>query len=150
MALHKIIAIQSHERLVVVIAEGLEHGFSVGVYPGVVAALAVGVFHKEHILEQAHQPVANPQAVFVGLAFKSPGHLGLGVVFRPQVVYVVPPADEEVVAHILRMQSEKAVEHLVVDKRLGKQHLAEPQSEALYLIGRKWQRRREMAQAARQ
>ena len=106
------------------------------------------VFNKEHVADEPHQPVANPQAALVAPLGKLHRHLTLRVVVRLQVVQAVSLAYQEVVTHVLGMDAKEALHQPVVDERTCEQFLAERQSEVFYLVYRQGQCRREVSQQA--
>ena len=106
----------------------------------------VGVFDEEHVADEAHETITNPQAVFVAAFGKVGRHLALVSILVAQVVEIIGLADKEIVTDILRMDAEDFVDESVVDERTGVELLAERQSEVFYLGNGQRQRGREMAQ----
>ena len=104
------------------------------------------IFHEEHVAEQPHQSVANPQAVLVALFGKGSSHLALRTVFVTQVVEVISLANQESVANVLGMDAKQTIHQPVVDEGTRKQFLTERQSEVFYLIDGQRQGWREMSQ----
>ena len=73
-------------------------------------------------------------------------NLLLCVIRALDVIQPISLAVKEVISYELGMNTEKALQHPVVDKRTRQQFLAERQSEVLYFARRQRQRRREVSQ----
>ena len=93
----------------------------------------VGVFDEEHVADEAHKTVANPQAVLVATFGKVGRHLALVSKLIAQVVEIIGLADKEIVTDILRMDAEDFVDESVIDERTRIELFAERQSEVFYL-----------------
>ena len=79
---------------------------------------------------------------------KGLSHLELGAIVVLQVVESVSLTNQEIVANVLGMQTKETIDKAVVDEGLGKEVLAEGQSEILYLADGEGQCWREMTQDA--
>ena len=91
------------------------------------------VFNEEDIGNEAVEPVANPDAVFVGLPVEVLLHQSLRAVFGFQVVEPVSLRQEEMLAHVLGMNTKDTLHDTIVDVGLGIEFATERQPEVFYL-----------------
>ena len=96
-----------------------------------------GILHKQHIANQAVESIADPQAVLIISPLETSLYLPLGVIFGTETIEPVGTRHEEVVTHILGMDTKEAFQHAVVDERPRKEVTTERQTEVFYLVHRK-------------
>ena len=148
VALVEVVIVESQVGIALCIAQRLEDRFLRSTDTWMVHLLLMRVLQEEDVAGQPHQSVTYPQTILVATVGKECSNAPLGGTLVGKVVEVIGLAHEEVVAHIGRMDAKQAINDSVVDKRLGKQLLAEGQSEIFYLINGQRQGGREMAQHA--
>ena len=146
MALVEIVVVEPQEGIFLFVGQHLEDGFVDDAQTRMVHLCLVGVFDEEHVADEAHETITNPQAVLVATFGKIGRHLALVSILVAQVVEIIGLANEEIVTHILRVDAEDFVDESVVDERTRIELFAERQSEVFYLVNGQRQRGREMAQ----
>ena len=77
VALIEIVVVEPQEGVLLFAGEHVEHGFVDDADARVVHVGLVGVFNEEHVADEAHQSVANPQAVLVAALGKEVANLTL-------------------------------------------------------------------------
>ena len=146
MTLIIIVIIQSHKRILLLCCKRIKHGFADNPDTRMIHLRLLRVFQEQYTTYQPIQSVTNPQTIFVCPPIKSFLHLFLGIIFRLNIIQSVTTGHKEMFADIWCMQSEKPIQHPVVDKRTSEKILSERQSEVLYLTYCHRQRWREMSQ----
>ena len=146
MALEIIIIVESHEGIFILIVESLVDRFAKDADTRMIHLRLFRILEEEHIADEPIETVANPKAVLIVLSLEESAHLQLGIILSLEVIESIASRDEEVVADIRGMHAEEALQHTIIDKRAGKEILAERQPEVLYLANGHRDGRREMSQ----
>ena len=136
MSLVEIVVIQSQEGILILIAQCLIDRFVKYPDTRMIHICLTRVLDKEHVTDQSHQSVTNPQTALVMTIRKISGNLPLCRILLFQVVEVIRFPHQEMITHILGMDTKQAVYQAIVDERTCKELLAESQSEILYLSHR--------------
>ncbi len=148
VALVKVVVVEPYKGVTLFGREGFADGFAQYADARMIHVGVVRIFHKQHVTDELHQSVANPDAALVASLAEGLGHLALCVVVGFQVVEPVGLAHQEIFADELGMNAKQTLHEAVVDEGPCKKFLAEGQSEPAYLLGRQRQCRREVAQQA--
>ena len=94
VALEVIIVIEAHEGIFLLGAEHFEDGFVDDVDARMVHVGLVGVLDEEHVADEPHQSVANPETVLVATLGKGLSNLALGGKLILEIVEVIGLADK--------------------------------------------------------
>ena len=141
MALVEEVVVEPHIGILLLGSQRLIDGFLPGADTRMVHLRLSGILHKQHIADEPVESITDPEAVLIVSPLETGLYLPLGVVFRTEVIESVGTRHEEVVTHILGMDTKEAFQHAVVDERPRKEVTTERQTEVFYLVHRKRQGR---------